>query len=121
MIQFRAMVQDFMALSKLYYIADSCKFDVRFEDGPDELRVMFDQIADSFANACTALQSDLTEKRLNIGSGPAAYTSAMKAAVRRLGVHEQRIYKTWCETPFLRSCELRVGSGSREFEPTYIP
>jgi hypothetical protein len=105
MLEFRTMLQDFLALSKLYYIADSCKLDLGFEVS----LVKFDQIADSFAQASSKLQSALTEQLQILGSTPLAYQQAMKPAFSHLSAHEKSIYEVWWKNAFLRSCELGLG------------
>ena len=59
-VRYRAMMQDFLALSRLYYIADNCHFEL------DVLRVEFRQIAESFGNACNVLQEATTEDEYEV-------------------------------------------------------
>jgi len=86
-IRYRVLIQDFLALSKLYYIADSCKFSF-----PNVSKIDFKKIADSFAGSCATLQQ----------SGPPAIQDVLKG----LSKDAMAIYKKWNENYFLRGCEL---------------
>jgi hypothetical protein len=110
-LAYRMMLQDFLALAKLYYIADSCKFSpTLFRDAP-QLVGELKQYADSFAQAAALLQSELTDKSKKQGSAPDAnfFIPTMKNVVGRLNDSTRAIYKKWCEIGFLRKCELGLG------------
>jgi hypothetical protein len=92
LIKHRVMIQDFLALSKLYQIADRCK--LRLKEVRD---IDFSQIANSFAHACSVLQ----EK--------SASEEARKEAFASLSNKAKNIYKIWNANGFLRNCELGLG------------
>jgi hypothetical protein len=111
LLAYRVMLQDFLALSKLYYVADNCKFSpTLFKDAP-QLVGELKQFADSFSQAAAKLQSKLSEERKRLDSAPGAdfYTSTMQSIVNSLNNKTRKIYKVWSDIGFLRKCELGLG------------
>jgi hypothetical protein len=121
-LQGRRMLQDFLALSKLYYMADNCKFDPSIGGKFEWL-----QIAQNFAHACATLQNGL--KASSISN---AVSEAMSIARGELSTAAAVIYGVWEANPFLRSAELGLGlieksqslaikGSGREIHPGYWP
>jgi hypothetical protein len=97
MLIYRAMLQDFQALSNLYFIADNCKLNLGYS---------FIQIANEFAGAAKSLQDGITKDKLgNTG----AYTEATNTALTKLSAQPKTIYETWCKNGFLRHANLGFG------------
>ncbi|ATY31132.1 hypothetical protein CVN68_03315 [Sphingomonas psychrotolerans] len=97
MIIHRAMLQDCLALSRLYYIAHSSELNLGFSAI---------QVADDFAQAASRLQSGLLKQSLR---DPEAYARAASDALGKFGTNTKEIYKIWCEVSFLRDCNLGLG------------
>jgi hypothetical protein len=104
-IRYRTMLQDFLALSKLYYTAQNCNFGFASVGcQASDLR----QIADSFASGCSKLQDRFQNQRAG-SLNSADYDSAIQDAYAHLSKAAQKIYKKWNELYFLRGCELGLG------------
>jgi hypothetical protein len=108
-LKYRMMLQDFLALSRLYRYAETLdlKVDDRvgnspFPPPPDSLTAAdCQQIADEFASQCSAL-ADFDPFEDN-------YADKARAAYENLGDAARAIYDRWDEVGFLRSCELGMG------------
>lgn len=102
-LKVRMMLQDFQALSKLYYIANSCQFSPSIHGCKVDLL----QIADNFAHAFATLQQDLKENSNTSQASKA--NKAMSHARGELSSAAAAIYGVWEANPFLRSAELGLG------------
>ena len=104
MIKVRMMAQDFVTLSRLYRYAGNLKMVIPEEPAfANENDLLYDQIANSFANAYGNLAAAKPK-------GPAGYKQAAADAHNNsLGPQAKKIYEIWDKTPCLRSAELGLG------------
>ena len=89
----QCMVQDFLALSKLYYTLASCQIGDLSGIGIDSPM----QIADSFGQQLSYLQQNLGDD------------NAIQLAHDKLSDDAKKIYQRWNTIKFLRSAELGLG------------
>jgi hypothetical protein len=110
-LAYRAMLQDFLALGKLYHIADSCKFSPTLFPGAPDFVDVLGQIATSFDTRAEDLRKELEKKHkmLGMAQDPDFYRSTMRDAVLSLTKSARAIYKKWWDIGFLRRCELGLG------------
>lgn len=107
MIRYRMMMQDFLALSRLYYMVHNCNIDLEAVRGID-----FKQIAESFGNACDALQEETAEHE---------YEAKMLEAYHAvLSDNARAIYSVWDTNSFLRGSELGLGVVDQESHSPHI-
>lgn len=93
----RVMLQDYQALSRLYYIAHSSGITEFKRKDPSLPRVSSLSIADAFANAAGSMQTSLGD------------TAKIKNIYDNLGATPRLIYDLWNKVSFLRDCELGMG------------
>ncbi|ACT92080.1 hypothetical protein [Dyadobacter fermentans] len=96
-VRARVMLQDYQALSRLYYIADSSGITEFKRKDPSQPRVTALSIADAFANAAGKIQ----DIGVNFGK--------MQEIYQNLGEAPRAIYALWNKVSFLRNCELGLG------------
>lgn len=96
-VQLRVMLQDYQALSRLYYIADSSGITEIKRKDPSKPGVTTLSIAGAFANAAGKMQAD----GVNFAKAQEIYHS--------LGEADRAIYALWNKVSFLRNCELGLG------------
>lgn len=92
-INWRTMIQDFLALSNLYYAADEAHLEV------SNVTTAI-QVAKSFARMCKKLQENKEDD---------SYPEIMKKAFNGLSRSAQNIYKVWDDVAILRKAELGLG------------
>jgi len=93
----RVMLQDYQALSRLYYIANSAGI-TEFKRLDTSLpKVSTLSIAEAFANAAALMQKDLEN------------SYKIKEIYNNLGESAKNIYSLWNAVSFLRGCELGLG------------
>ncbi|MFA8301322.1 MAG: hypothetical protein ACEPOV_14230 [Hyphomicrobiales bacterium] len=88
----QCMIQDFIALSRLYYILDNCSMDLTHIGISSPV-----QIADSFSHNLAYLKTNINDDNV------------LDAAYNRLNTEAQGIYDKWNEIKFLRGAELGLG------------
>jgi hypothetical protein len=93
----RVMLQDYQALSRLYYIAHSSGITEFKRKDPSLPRVSSLSIAEAFTNATGLMQANLGD------------TAKIKSIYDDLGATPKLIYDLWNEVSFLRDCELGMG------------
>lgn len=96
-VRLRVMLQDYQALSRLYYIANSSGITEFKRKDPSKPRVTTLSIADVFANAAGKMQAE----GVNFAKAQGIYQS--------MGEVERDIYALWNKVSFLRNCELGLG------------
>ncbi|NOU51960.1 hypothetical protein HG263_15615 [Pseudoalteromonas sp. JBTF-M23] len=93
-LQLRVMVQDFLTLSKIYYIAESCGITEIARKDTSKPSIKSGYLADAFANGAAKLQKPNAD---------------MHEVYKELGKDAGAIYSLWNEVGFLRNCELGLG------------
>jgi len=93
----RVMLQDYQALSRMYYIADSSGITEFKRKDPSLPRVSSRSIAEAFANAAGEMQQCMGDAK------------KIKEIYEALGESPKAIYDLWNEVAFLRDCELGLG------------
>lgn len=93
----RVMLQDYQALSRLYYIAHSSGITEFKRNDPTLPRVTSLSIAVAFGNAAESIQESMGNNE------------AIKQIYDDLGETPKLIYNLWNEISFLRDCELGMG------------
>lgn len=96
-VQLRVMLQDYQALSRLYYIANSSGITEFKRKDPSKPSVTSLSIATAFANAAGKMQAG----GMNFAKAQGIYQS--------MGEADRGIYALWNKVSFLRNCELGLG------------
>ena len=96
-VRIRVMLQDYQALSRLYYIADSSGITEFKRKDPSQPKVTALSIADAFANAAGKMQATGVD------------FARTQEIFQSLGEAAKTIYTLWNKVSFLRNCELGLG------------
>jgi len=93
-LQLRVMLQDFLTLSKIYYIAESCGITEIPRKDTTKPSIKSAYLADAFTNGAAKLQEQNAD---------------IHEVYKGLGKDAEAIYSLWNEVGFLRNCELGLG------------
>ncbi|WP_343566903.1 hypothetical protein [Sphingobacterium sp.] len=98
-IRLRVMLQDYLTLSRMYYIAHNAGIAEFKRKDPAQVNVSTLSLGDAFAHAAAEVQKAIEFS--DFGKVEQSYKDLNEAT--------KNIYKLWNEVSFLRSCELGLG------------